>query len=355
MPEFSVLLRSHNSERFVAEAIDSVLEQTHGDFELIVVDEGSEDGSWDIIAAYGHPRMSAIQADRSSSPADALNAALAQSSGDLIASLAATDRLVPDALEVIHKATARQPDAAIFSGRFSAENASTRDEDPMDPQNWIGRCPVPTGAAVRRDVLETAGGYRKEAGALTTWDLFLRLWAGGARIHVLPDVLQGNSTRPTDFTGEDLRAYVRMSRETLHPHLGNIGREDLIVRNIQAVLAHEALLGTDDAFIEQVIGDCVAGDDIAGLALAARAISQQLSLLQARASAAEENVDELEDECRHLEAKVLEREYELRATQDRLEAAEIDRRRSQADLERVRGGAAYRAAKRARDAMRRKG
>ncbi|NDU85523.1 MAG: glycosyltransferase [Ferrovum sp.] len=57
MPEISVILTSFNHEKYIAETINSVLAQTFNDFELIVWDDCSTDGSWDIIQSYRDPRL----------------------------------------------------------------------------------------------------------------------------------------------------------------------------------------------------------------------------------------------------------------------------------------------------------
>lgn len=69
-PRVSVLLSSYNHEAFVQEAIDSVLQQTFTDFELIIVDDASSDGSWEVIARNTDPR---IRAHRNTSRKGAVN------------------------------------------------------------------------------------------------------------------------------------------------------------------------------------------------------------------------------------------------------------------------------------------
>ena len=63
MPLVSVVMPVYNGERFLAEAIDSILTQTFSDFELIIVDDGSTDGSAAIIQAYDErdARVSFVQ------------------------------------------------------------------------------------------------------------------------------------------------------------------------------------------------------------------------------------------------------------------------------------------------------
>ena len=56
-PEVSVILTSFNHEKYLRESIDSVLNQTYSDFDLIIWDDGSIDGSWEIINSYSDPRI----------------------------------------------------------------------------------------------------------------------------------------------------------------------------------------------------------------------------------------------------------------------------------------------------------
>lgn len=57
MPKVSVVLTSFNHEKFIREAVDSVLNQTFTDFELIIWDDASADGSWAVINSYSDPRI----------------------------------------------------------------------------------------------------------------------------------------------------------------------------------------------------------------------------------------------------------------------------------------------------------
>ena len=57
----AVLLCAHNAERFIAEAIESILDQTYQDFEFIIVENGSTDNTWQIIKTYKDPRIKAFQ------------------------------------------------------------------------------------------------------------------------------------------------------------------------------------------------------------------------------------------------------------------------------------------------------
>ncbi len=84
-PKVSVLISNYNYVEYVAEAIDSVLEQTYQNFELIIADDGSTDNSIAVISDYclRDSRISLI-AKENGGQASGLNAAFAASTGELI-------------------------------------------------------------------------------------------------------------------------------------------------------------------------------------------------------------------------------------------------------------------------------
>ena len=93
----SILINNFNYARFLHDAIDSALAQDDPDMEVIVCDDASTDGSWDIIAGYGSRIRSWRSADNLGQ-ASAMNAGMALSTGEWILFLDADDRLEPDAL-----------------------------------------------------------------------------------------------------------------------------------------------------------------------------------------------------------------------------------------------------------------
>ena len=64
MPKISIMLTSYNHEKYLREAIDSVLAQTYSDFELIIWDDASSDNSWNIIKSYSDKRIKAFRNEK---------------------------------------------------------------------------------------------------------------------------------------------------------------------------------------------------------------------------------------------------------------------------------------------------
>jgi len=100
MPEISVLLSVHNGEHFLAEAIESVLNQTYSDFEFIIINDGSEDGTSLIIEHFRERDKRIYYYEKGHTGlANSLNAGLARSKSSLIARIDADDIWKPTKLE----------------------------------------------------------------------------------------------------------------------------------------------------------------------------------------------------------------------------------------------------------------
>ena len=95
----SIIINNYNYDRFLAEAIDSALNQTYAQTEVIVVDDGSTDKSREIVAGYGDRIMPILQ--ENGKQAAALNSGFAASRGDIILFLDSDDYLLPIAIDRI--------------------------------------------------------------------------------------------------------------------------------------------------------------------------------------------------------------------------------------------------------------
>ncbi len=96
-PKVSVIIPAYNSETYIAETLGSVLAQTYKNYEVIVVDDGSSDGTLRIAKSF-EPRIKALT-KQNGGPASARNLAVSNSQGDYIAFLDSDDLWVEDKLE----------------------------------------------------------------------------------------------------------------------------------------------------------------------------------------------------------------------------------------------------------------
>jgi len=113
-PLVSVLLPVFNAEKYLAAAIDSILAQTFRDLELIVIDDGSVDGSSGIIASCTDPRLALIRNETNLGVVASLNKGLALARGDLVARMDADDVADPRRLEKQVDFCLRNPDVVAL-------------------------------------------------------------------------------------------------------------------------------------------------------------------------------------------------------------------------------------------------
>src|SRR5437868_6203051 len=99
MPRIAVLLPVYNGEKYVADAVQSVLDQTFTDFELVVIDDGSTDRTADVLASFSDARMRIIRFAENRGIVAALNTGIRESKPELIARMDADDICMPRRFE----------------------------------------------------------------------------------------------------------------------------------------------------------------------------------------------------------------------------------------------------------------
>lgn len=110
MSSVTVAMSMRNASRYIRECIDSILSQTFTDFELLIVDDGSTDGSVDIVRSYSDPRIHLICCDHDFTAS--LNTLLDQARGRYIARMDADDIMMPDRLQVEYDYLESHPEVA---------------------------------------------------------------------------------------------------------------------------------------------------------------------------------------------------------------------------------------------------
>lgn len=111
MPKISVLMSVYNRADYVGEAIESVLNQTIDNWELVVINDGSTDNSEEVISRYASHLTYCSQSNHGM--AGGLNHALRLSNGEYIAFLSSDDKLMPDSLENLSAVLDNSPDISI--------------------------------------------------------------------------------------------------------------------------------------------------------------------------------------------------------------------------------------------------
>lgn len=114
-PRISIVINSFNQSNYLEQTILSVLEQNYPNFEILLVDGGSTDGSQDIIRKYSK-RFTWWVSEPDQGQADGINKGLRQASGDIVAWLNSDDYYLPNTLQRVVAAYIEKPDASIWYG-----------------------------------------------------------------------------------------------------------------------------------------------------------------------------------------------------------------------------------------------
>ena len=185
----SVVIPCHGQAHFLPEAIVSALNQTGGDVELIVVDDGLADETAHVVSSFPSARL--LRQPRMGLSM-ARNAGLAEATGEFIAFLDADDRLRPGAIQAGLDAFRHRPHAAFVTGHFTFidENGVAQLTPPQKPLTgdpylaFLRENVVPMHATVlfRRAALAAVDGFDGTLAACEDYDVYLRI-AREAAVH----------------------------------------------------------------------------------------------------------------------------------------------------------------------------
>jgi glycosyltransferase involved in cell wall biosynthesis len=184
-PAVTVLIGAYDNERTLPRAIASILAQTERALELIVIDDGSADGSAAVArkAIGADSRGRVLQLDRNQGIARSLNEGLRAAAAPVVAIQDADDYSAPERLERQLAALAADPGVAVVGARMREVDADDRELRPRTTftAGDVGFAlmrfnPIPnSSAAFRRDVALELGGYDPRYRFATEYDLWLRI------------------------------------------------------------------------------------------------------------------------------------------------------------------------------------
>lgn len=222
MPRISVVVPTYNQAQYLGKTIESVLAQRYRDYDLIVVDDGSTDGTRKIVEGFGGRVRYLYQRNRRE--AAARNAGIRASNGEYVAFLDSDDLWLPNKLEVDFELLTSMPEAKMVYSNVAY----------IDERGWIighrrERSPsgnvlralvlnnfiVVSSVMVRRECLEEVGGFNEdpELSGSADWELWTRLAADS------PIIFSGMGTVQYRIHAEKMMADpYRMKKAMLRAH-----------------------------------------------------------------------------------------------------------------------------------------
>jgi len=175
----SIVLTTLNAATYLRQAVDSCLQQTHGNLELIAVDGGSTDGTQGILEAVQDPRLRLVHQERNAGKLPgAINLGLSQAGGEYLTWMQADSTYTPDAIERMLGALERNPAAGQVYADYceiDAHGRVTRAVELPDPDSFLDATGDPAGCCflIRRSVREAVGQH--DVGTFPSHDFDYRM------------------------------------------------------------------------------------------------------------------------------------------------------------------------------------
>lgn len=196
-PLVSVVTVCYNSQTHIAEAMQSVLDQTYPHVEYLVIDGGSTDSTMDIVRSFAEQFGGRLRwvSEPDHGIYDAMNKGIELSTGELIGLLNSDDAYVPDALERIVVAFRAQPDAGAVFGDVevvSQDGTPLRTEVAVTPAPGTLPLRMPMchqSLFVARRVYRELGGFDTDHRILADYEHVLRMLRAGERFVHVPGVV----------------------------------------------------------------------------------------------------------------------------------------------------------------------
>ena len=198
--KISVVMAAFNAEKYLREAMDSILAQTYGDLELIVLDDKSTDGSLRILKEYAaaDPRVVVLENEQNMGLTKSLNKGLAVAKGEYIARMDADDISVPDRFAKQVAFLDSHPDYSFVSciGRYIDEEG--REEQlrlfPETHEEICAMMPkvdavMHPGVMFRREDIARIGNYCEDFRVVQDYDLWFRGMAAGYKFYNIQEPL----------------------------------------------------------------------------------------------------------------------------------------------------------------------
>jgi glycosyltransferase involved in cell wall biosynthesis len=243
-PTVTVLMAVHNGARHLRDSVESILTQTYSDFEFLIVDDGSTDGTADILDSFADSRIRLLQNENNLGLSASLNRGLRESRGGLVARQDADDVSEPSRIERQVAFMNAHPSIAVVGtayrkingeGRFIANRAL-----PPDPLTlrWhlLFYCPFVHGSVIfRRRAADDLNGYDTNLVYSMDHDLWSRL-ALRRPVANLPDVLfqyrvwDGSLTATSSSIRTELATVTTQNRRRVLPNAEEVTSDELDVK-----------------------------------------------------------------------------------------------------------------------------
>lgn len=229
--KISIVTISFNQGKYLKECIDSVLMQDHSDFEYIVVDPGSTDGSQNIIKSYGNSIISIFEKDNG--PSDGLNSGFSIATGDIYGFINSDDFLLPGSLSYVNKFFNDYPEIDVLCGNGYQINSNSEIIRKLYSTDFSAKKYAFNGVNIvqqstffRRRIFEKVFGFNVSNCLFWDGELFVRMSLAGAKFHKTSKFLGAFRLYPESSSGGmgDHAGYMKEDKKL---------KEEILQRNMR--------------------------------------------------------------------------------------------------------------------------
>jgi len=240
MPKVSVIIPTYNRAHLIARAIQSVLNQTYQDFEIIVVDDGSTDNTEEVVKGFNDGRIRYIQHEKNKGEAAARNTGIKAARGEYIASQDSDDEWLPEKLrkqmEVFKSASSRV--GVVYTGFWRikdnkkvytpSSNIKPKEGDihkNLLKENFIGT-PV---TLIKKECFHKVGMFNETLPHLVDWEIWIRI-SKYYQFRCIDEPLLISYYTP-DSISADRNALVRARKFILDKYFEDIKKDKRVLAN----------------------------------------------------------------------------------------------------------------------------
>ncbi len=193
VPLISVLMPAYNAERYLREAISSVLQQRFSNYELLVINDGSTDNTAGIARSFHDPRIRIVENERNLGLIETLNRGIEEARGQYIARLDADDITLAGRFEAQLKVLSQDPQAVMATGWAQVIDTQGRlkytarwnfSPEALYYLLHFRNCITHSSVMIRKKALQQVGPYSSAAQHAEDFELWGRLSRVGRIIHL---------------------------------------------------------------------------------------------------------------------------------------------------------------------------
>ncbi len=249
MPRISVIISTYNGDRFLLESVQSILDQSFDDFELIVVNDGSSDNTAGVLQTFADKRIRIVNNDQNLGIAASQNKALNLAGGEYLALMDHDDISLPQRLQKQVEFLDDHPSVGMVgSACIAIDQDNTVKSINVNPSDdiflkWrllIYDCPIAhTSLMVRRQALEKIGGYSGHYRYAGDYELLSKLAATNEVANITQPLVMWRMHNSTSIVHEDhlLEEARQISRDNIEAILGKGKLDESVFGGLRLLLS----------------------------------------------------------------------------------------------------------------------